>query len=609
MRLPENKKENAIIKDLLQAFFIQYALFVQFSEPLLRTNFEETIDYYLAEAAALLGTYHFYGILGFVMAFGFLRYLRNNQYHTMYKGLVLPVFFAFCLLMGQSYAEQGSWDYCFGSLVNFVKFLAAMAGLSILLQKLIGLLYAGYEYISRKQMTGSRLNGFFGAHTFRNVFLLLLVIWAPVILLSYPGNLCYDVIGQIYQGLGLVEYSAHHPLLHTLLISGVLRLFLFLTGSLDVGLFVYIWLQAAALGSGLAATVAYLQKKKVSNWILTIITGIYACAPVYSNVVSTALKDVPFMAAVLWYLVLLAKVVEQRNILQRPAFAALFAGVQVLVALLRNNGFYMVLLTGIILTVLWWKSQPRSGKIWSIGIMVLAPAVLYVGINGMLIGSLSAKEGSAREMFSVPFQQTARYLQLYGEELSPAEEAGIEGVLGDWTRVAASYDPDIADPVKNLYLEDVGIEDLLAYVKAWFIGFCKHPMSYVEAFFVHVYGWFDPGVSNNIRYEAVDSLFMRKGLFENADKVLVFIYRLLDRITPISLLQNAGIYTWGLFILAGMLLKKKSGYIAMLVPLFISLLICMASPCFYMHLRYAFPIMFGLPFIWGLCSDRQEEGL
>ena len=54
-------------------------------------------------------------------------------------------------------------------------------------------------------------------------------------------------------------------------------------------------------------------------------------------------------------------------------------------------------------------------------------------------------------MMSLPFQQTARYLLLYQQEITPEERAAIEAVLGDVGTVADKYDPASADPVKALF--------------------------------------------------------------------------------------------------------------------------------------------------------------
>ena len=148
--------------------------------------------------------------------------------------------------------------------------------------------------------------------------------------------------------------------------------------------------------------------------------------------------------------------------------------------------------------------------------------------------------------------------------------------------------------------------ELVEYFLAWAKGFFKHPGVYFEAFFAHVYGWFEPGVSNAPRYEAEYNLFAKKGLFTGADKVLVFVYRLADRITPLGLLQNVGAYTWAMLILCGYLKRNNKKMLVLLTPLLVSLLICMVSPCFYLHPRYAYPYMFTLPFLYGLAERSRE---
>lgn len=515
--------------------------------------------------------------------------------------------------MGQSFQETNSWNYCFGSLVNFVKFVLALCGMTILLQKCRMMLEKGYEHLSESCWQNRVSRWLFGKHCFLKIFFLLLLLWLPVILLSFPGNLCYDVIGQIEQVVGRTAYSAHHPLLHTLLVGGLVQLGKTLTGSYDAGLFLYILVQALLLASALAGTIWWLNRQefergRVSHLILLVILGVYVFSPMYSNMASTAIKDIPFVAAVIWYVILLAELCFHRQRLKDWRFAAIFLAVQVLMSLLRNNGFYVMVLTGAVFCVLWWKQSERAMRVRMMFCLLLLPTLLSRLFSGILLMGLSAEKGKAAEMFSLPFQQTARYLQLYREELTMEEKTAIEAVLGDTAEIAKNYNPDLADPVKRLYYEqdEVTGKELAGYFAVWGKDFFKHPCVYLEAFFAHVYGWFDPAVSNAPRYEAECDLFLRKGLFKDADKVLLFVYRLADRMTPLGLLQNVGAYTWGLFLLWGYLWKKNKKSLVLLTPLLVSLLICMVSPCFYLHPRYAYPYMFTLPFLYGLAERSRE---
>ncbi len=598
---------------ILQAFLISFACTVQFHMPLKAADYEEGIDYILAQAAELFGEYNFISVLAFLAAFMFVKFVSNKEIAAKQPSWLLSLFFSFCLFVGRSYEETNSWGYCFGSVVNFVKFSVAMAGMAVLLKKSIGFLLWGYEKLSAGGFECAFGRWLFNNKTFIKVFLILIGLWAPIIIISYPGNLCYDVIGQIEQVVGISEYSSHHPLLHTLLSGGLVELGFRITGSYDYGLFMYIWVQAIMLASALAGTIWWLNRQeftrgKISQPILLMILSVYVLSPMYSNMVSTAIKDIPFMAALIWYVVLLAEILFNRESLRKRGFAAVFVIVAVLMSLLRNNGFYVLVLTGIVLVIVWWKQADRKQRLRNIVLLLILPVALSKVISGGLIVVLDANQGKAAEMFSLPFQQTARYLQLYRDELGENEKRAIEGVLGDVNEVAASYDPDIADPVKRhyYYQDEVTGGELVQYFLAWGKGLFKHPSVYFEAFFAHVYGWFDPEVSNAPRYEAEYDLFSKRGLFNNADKVLVFVYRLADRVTPLGLLQNVGAYTWAMLILWGYMMKNNRRALVLMAPLMVSLLICIASPCFYLHPRYAYPYMFTVPFLYGLAERSRE---
>lgn len=594
---------------ILQAMLIAFAVQFKFSPLLNRSDYKSGMHYLYAQVTNLLGEYSFNGLLIFVVAAVFVFWMKNSGYEKLYSKWVLPVFFSLCLLVGQSYAAVGNWNYCFGDFFKTVGFLVASAGYAVLFRYFIALFLGMYQKAANSKWSPEGIAKFLGEKSFRNVFFLLLIVWLPIILLSYPGNLCYDCLGQIEQGLGLSSYNTHHPLLHTLIVSGFVKIGTFLFGSNDIGLFLYILFQAVVLAAALAGTVSRLAKRKVSHVLRFTVVCVYLFAPMYSNIVSTAIKDVPFMAAVIWYILLLEELVTEGFEDRKPIRWVKLVLVQTLVGLLRNNGIYVVVLTGIIFACAYRKKVRLKKAVTLLLCLAVLPFLLFKTGNEIMVHTLSAEKGSVAEMLSVPFQQTARYLQLYRNELTEQERAAIEGVLEDVETVAERYNPDSADAVKALYRKEAEGKDLAAYMKVWFTCFFKHPAAYVEAFFVHVYGWFDPAVSNAIRYEAENDLFRQGGLFSGADKLLIFFYRFVEYIPFLALLENMGFYTWLLFILAGVAVREKSGKGLLLVPLFISLLICMASPCFYLHPRYAYPIMFTIPFLYGVLNGgKNGEG-
>lgn len=588
----------------VQSFLTAYALCAVFHPPLVPAQYETTLDYVIASIYELLGDYDLKFLFLFILTFCFYAFrqdrlpakqVNGNSRNSSYP--LLSCFFALCLLLGQSYREAGDSSYCFGSAVNFVRFSLALAGLGIFLRALLELFHAFLD--SRNFISDGE--HFFTRHAFRKSFLILTCAYAPFLLLAFPGKLCWDAIGQIEQVLGGAPYSTHHPLFHTLIMGGFVKGGQSLLHSPELGLFGYMLLQDALLVGALSATVAVLARRGASPVLLRSLLLLYCITPIYSNMASTALKDVPYASFAVGYVICLALLLEQPEKMKQPKFVFLFFLIQTGVILLRNNGMYVVLLSGIgCLLFLWKKYSPRERLLCFFSSFGGSIATARL-ILALLVWLCSASPGSVGEMFSVPFQQTARYLQLYRTELSQEELEGIEGVLGDIDTIAASYNPDSSDPVKALFDKNASAEDLKAYAGAWFQGFLKHPGSYFEAFLNHVYGWFTPSVSNTIRYEADDYEAVRQGgLFPNAEKLLIFYYRFAGRITPLGILENIGAAVWALFFLT--LYQKKHGQTASMcagLPLWVSLLVCMASPCFYNHPRYAFPILFSIPFLYG----------
>ena len=95
-----------------------------------------------------------------------------------------------------------------------------------------------------------------------------------------------------------------------------------------------------------------------------------------------------------------------------------------------------------------------EGKI-SLSDYFLWGSILTAKLFLLVLASLcSAESGSMGEMLSIPFQQTARYLQLYGDEISREEKEGIQGILGDTEEVAAVYNTASSDPVKARFRKD-----------------------------------------------------------------------------------------------------------------------------------------------------------
>ncbi len=589
---------------LLKAFLLAFALTAEFHAPVPLWAYETKIDYYIASIYELLGSYDFNFLLVFVSGFAFFKVTGERLKDKKTEYGMLALFFAGCLLLGRSYHEVGNWSYCFGNMVNFAKSLMALAGYASLFQTVLVLLA---DWLKKTDFTTTEEH-FFSKKPFLKAFLILSAFYGVFLVISYPGNLCWDVLGQIEQVTTDMGFSAHHPLTHTLLVGGLTQLGKTLFGSYEIGLFVYMWVQLFLFAAALAGTIMVLAKRGLKKCWLMMVLGLYIVTPIYSNLASTALKDVPFTAFVIGYLVCFAMLLEQPDLLKNVKFSIVFVLLQVLVILFRNNGLPIILLSGVCGFLFSIKRYRWKERIKSFAVFFGTGAVAGVLCLNLLSGICNAQSGGKGEILSIPFQQTARYLQLYQGELDAGEKEALEAVFGDVATVAAKYNPVLSDPVKELFNKESNLTDMVNYFKAWAKGLSKHPTVYFEAFFHHVYGWFTPAVSNTIRYETDYDVIAQQGLFPDALKHMIFLYRFAGRITPLAVLENIGMVVWALFFITVYQCKRKQKtYVAASLPLWVSLLVCMASPCFFGHPRYALPIITTLPFLYGFMLSKKKE--
>ena len=592
------------IKMLLQGFFVAVALTSKFHMPLQASAYETKLDYIIASIYELLGEYNFQFILVWILGTVFFYFMRDKVVRKKNTSILLVGFFSLCLLFGRSYYETDSSAYVLGSVVNFVKSVFVFAGYFCLIYVLLALIFDFFKntsFIDEK-------SHFFSEKAFLKSIIILSVVYGIVILISYPGTLCWDVIGQIEQVTKGTGYSTHHPLFHTLLVGGLTSLGQTVFGSYEVGLFLYMLLQMAMFVLALSFTISTLAKRGLKAGYLVALLVLYCVTPLYTNIVSVAIKDVPYCAFVIGYVVLFAQLLETPDKIKNKKFLCGFVLLQIGVILSRNNGLPLVLLSGLLAFIYLYKKYNLKEKI----VYLLSGFVLSIGTAKLVLFVLmqvtNATEGSSAEMLSIPFQQTARYLQLYQNEIDLEEKEAIEAVLGDVSIVAAKYNPEISDDVKALFVKEATTKDILNYMGAWAKGFFKHPGVYFEAFFIHVYGWFTPVATNAIRYETTYTEIAQQGLFPGAQKGLIFLYRFANKIPVLGLLENIGAYVWGMFLFIFYAKKnKEKGMVFATLPLVISLLVCMASPCFISHPRYGMPIICTLPFLYGFMLSKTKE--
>ncbi len=559
-----------------------------------------------------LALYHFYQKF----------YLPKKQNHWSFR--LLAFLFALFMVFGNSYQTVGSWDLVFGNLVVLALSIIFIIGYYLFFNCFINLIFTKViknDFLKEKMAQNKVLDFIFNKHPFICTFLILFICWLPYLIAFYPAILSPDPSFQIQQFFGIrtkysnyanlldesVTITNHHPVVHTCLLGSLVYLGRLL-GSDNLGLFFYSLLQMGALISLFAYIMHYFKKINVAYPIRIATLLIYALVPVFPFYAMSAVKDVFFAVFVIFYMLKLYDLIKDANQnIYKPKTIITLIITMLLITLFRNNGIYLILMSFPFLLLIDHKNR------LTILITLLCPVVLYFSFTHILLPTLKITPGSPREMLSIPFQQTARYVKYYGAEITTEEKKAIDKVL-KYDTLASRYQPEISDPVKNKFNKDATKTDLQNYFKTWLIMFGKHPNIYIEATIHNTYGYFYPNAHNWYIYYKYDHILKDTGKFAYHYNNLAGLRTVLSGyglafpyIPLLGLIVNIGFSTWICMLIFVFLIRmKKYRYLIYLTPVISLVLVCMASPV-NTYFRYTLGYVFALPLIIAIFMDIVKK--
>jgi hypothetical protein len=128
-------------------------------------------------------------------------------------------------------------------------------------------------------------------------------------------------------------------------------------------------------------------------------------------------------------------------------------------------------------------STARDSKLPCIGFLyqaVICVVVMCLVMPYIVFPLLNVVPGGKQEALGTLFQQTARYVYDYPNDVTPEERAAIEAVI-DYDELATSYEWDFQDSVKYRYNLDATLGDLAQYALVYGEMGLRHPDSYFGA--------------------------------------------------------------------------------------------------------------------------------
>lgn len=530
---------------------------------------------------------------------------------------IFSVLFSIIMLVGNSFNHTSNFTYLYNGIGNIIFTIISFIGYFILFMYLFSY---GYYFLKKKNISKKAIS-LLDNHPFISTFIILFLFYLIYMVAFYPAILSPDPSNQIKQFFGLetkyldsvivtapsVYFTNHHPIFHTLLLGGCIKLGL-LFSNFNLGLFFYTLLQTITLISVLSYTICYMKKLNMSFVYRFFILMFYALTPVFPLYAMSTVKDTFFTCFIILYVIFLIDFIKNKNISVKKMIIFLF--IVMFMILFRNNGIHVFILSFPFMLFVLKKNIKKILFILSFGLIFN-----YTYIN-ILLPYFHIPEGSIREMLSIPFQQTARYVSKYEESIPDNEKEAIDKILV-YDTLKERYKPNISDPVKEKFNKYATNEELKEYFIVWFKQFFKDPVVYIEATVENTYGYFYPNTSNWYIYYKYDSRLKDAGFdysynsLSNLRKVLSNYGRCFPFIPIIGLTVNIGFNGMLLlFLLMLILYEKKYKYIVIMLPSLTLLLICVASPV-NTYFRYAMPYIFLMPTLVSSihCILRKDDNL
>ena len=566
-----------------------------------------------------------YSVLGLLL-FGILAFLyyylsgkekdfsaRNRRISIIGGGL-----YAFLLLCGESINQYGTLDLIFYNKLQLLITICNFVGYAFLFYNVIMLVAWLYQNNSkqRKNVSDSGINQ--GTSLTKKEYiikhmLVMMLCWLPWMIVFFPGGVWFDVDWQIGMYRNVTPWTTHHPVFTTFIYGKVIELGEKIFDA-NVGAFIYNITQAFFAAFVLTYVLEWIYKN-VSIKYSKIIFWFFAISPIWPMIFYSMSKDSAYVLGFLVFVFLMMKWRREKRI--EKCDYIMYSVAVILILLFRNNGIYLF-----VLSLPFVLMNIASGKKrWKI---IVLSGVLFIGCQCLSMGIVhkyNIHEGQKGEMFSIPLQQTARWAVNYPNEVTEQDKEVINQIV-DYDFMVSNYIPDISDNVKGTWKNSATKEDLKAYFRIWIRGLIQHPRTYIEATMANTVGYWSIGVRpyelyvSNYDVKLTGVYNLKDGLdihqlacFKEAREIISNIGELMVYLPGVGMMISPGFYTWCVCLLTLlMMINRKEEKIISLIPLYINLLICLASPvnsC----VRYVLPIMICIPFVLtDFLTAKEESG-
>ena len=360
--------------------------------------------------------------------------------------------------------------------------------------------------------------------------------WMPYYLSTYPGGLFYDTFESAWMAQTMDDYgirflNSHYPVVDALFLRGI---YLFNTeyfpslketfikeGMIDrvvlnshwsmTDEMIYAMITAGiveyiAMVLVMAYVVHWMRKMGLKRWLSYIVLAFIAIFPLFPLYAVSVWKDTPFNLALIVFVLTLAEFIFSKGeLLKDRKYFRKFILLSILLAILRNNGIYILAVIFAIMAIyLFMKDHAamfkKHAKFFILTPMVIVSVLILHGPVYDRLG-FNAKYNTG-EMLGIPVRQLA-YISFYDYELPEEDQAYLDSIMGK-NFVKKFYAPMIADTIKfnnpnlieggfdNKVIENDKLKFAMFYLKLW----TMHPKAMIKAYIMATAGFYSPRINN-----------------------------------------------------------------------------------------------------------------
>lgn len=561
----------------------------------------------LALAWELFRYFCFPAYLIFPLALG-LGYTAARTFETGQmdgKGRLFPCCAVFALLLAASAVIGGKVDIDHKRLTYFnaddLPFFAALALAAFFVSAwLAGIVFR--HPLNRAQERGASPKKVWAVCS-----AVLLASWLPCLLIYYPGSVSPDSLACIVRAIGRAGLSNQQPVFYILLMEPFLRFGLAIGKSLNFGTALFLLFQAAAMAVMLGYLPGWLVKQGCPLWTAVLAMAYFTLNPVFPMYAVTMWKDVLFGGLIMLYALNLFDTVRSGGeTLKTAGGMAWFLALNVLIAFMRNNGYYIIFVTLIVLAIVYRREWKRFAPAF-LAVLTAVPI-----IQGPVYDACGVAQSPFAESVGIPLQQIG-YTVTHDGTVTPEQRDFLDQLM-PLDEMKTAYTPLSSNGIKfhkdfnNAFLEKHKTE----FLKVWAGMLAPNLKNYLKAYFLETVGFWHVGTSNWVLYYGIGpgygaqkaglsqtnltKLLDTARLEKNRTRIAAAFNSLQIHIPILRGLVNIGFLFWAtVFAAFLMLIRRKGKYLLAFLPLLILWGTLMAATPTFCEFRYMFSFAVCLP--------------